>query len=34
MKLTERQWGYVLAALLSLAVVGGTLLWALGLPQP
>lgn len=34
MKLTERQWGYVLAALMAAAVVGGTLLWALGLPQP
>jgi hypothetical protein len=33
-KLTERQWGYLLAALLTAAVVGGTLIWALGLPQP
>jgi hypothetical protein len=34
MKLTDRQWAYVLAALMALAVVGGTLAWALGLPQP
>jgi len=34
MKLTERQQAYLLALLLALAVVGGTAIWALGLPQP
>ena len=34
MKLTERQSTMLLALLLLLAVIGGTALWALGLPQP
>ena len=34
MKLSERQHALVLAVLLLAAVVVGTAVWALGLPQP